>query len=275
MPRAMWSGSISFGLVNVPVKLFTAAKNKDIRFNQLHAPDMSRVQMKRFCAEEQTEIPFSEIVKGYETDNGYVVITDEELDALAPAVTEGIDIEEFVDLADIDPVFFEHSYYLVPDKAGGKAYTLLRSAMEESQKVALGRVVLRQKQYLVAIRPAGRALSMATLFFPDEVVQQDELDGLPDEDVKASDREIKMAQQLIETLSTEFEPEKYRDEYREQVEALIEEKASGETRVTPITKAPAAARVTDLMAALEASIAAAKTGGGEKSAPEGRKRKTA
>lgn len=273
MPRAMWTGSISFGLVNVPVKLYTAAKSKDIRFNQLHAPDLSRVQMKRFCAEEQVEIGYDEIVKGYETESGYVVITEDEMDALAPAVTQGIEIEEFVDLADIDPVFFEHSYYLVPDKSGTKAYALLRSAMEESNKIALGRVVLRQKQYLVAVRPAGRALSMATLFYPDEVVAQEELDGLPAEDAKASDRELKMAQQLIETLSGDFEPEKYHDEYREQLEALIEEKATGATPVTPITRAPAATKVTDLMAALEASIAAAR--GDKEPAAQGRKKKSA
>lgn len=259
MPRAMWTGSISFGLVNVPVKLFTAAKSKDIRFNQLHATDRSRVQMKRFCAEEQKEIPFDEIVKGFDVGGDrYITITQEELEALEPAVTQGIEIEEFIDLKEIDPVFFEHSYYLVPDKGGAKPYALLRAAMEESGKVALGRVVLRQKQYLVAVRPTGRALSMATLYYPDEVVQQDELDGLPDEDSHASEREVKMAQQLIDTLSADFEPEKYRDEYRERLEELIDEKASGETVIQMPTRAAPPPRVTDLMAALEASIAAAK-----------------
>jgi len=271
MPRAMWTGSISFGLVNVPVKLYTAAKNRDVRFNQLHAPDHSRVQMKRFCADEQVEIPYDEIVKGIERGGEYVVITDAEMDALAPAVTQGIEIEEFVSLVDIDPVYFEHSYYLAPEKGGAKAYALLRDAMEQSGKIALGRVVLRQKQYLVAVRPAGRALSMATLFFPDEVVSQDEIDGLPKDDVEASERELKMAQQLIETLTGEFEPEKYHDEYREQLEALIDEKAAGNAPVELKPKTAAPAKVTDLMAALEASIAAAK----DAKEPEQKGRKTA
>ncbi|MFN0094152.1 MAG: Ku protein [Dehalococcoidia bacterium] len=258
MPRAMWSGSISFGLVNVPVKMFTAARSKDVHFNQLHAPDRSRIQMKRFCAAEQTEIEFGEIVKGYEVGpDEYVVVTEEEMAALAPTVTSGIEIEEFVDLAEIDPVFFEHSYYLVPDKAGQKAYALLMGAMKEAGRIALGRVVLRQKQYLVALRPAGRALAMSTLYFPDEVVSQDELDGLPGEDLRATDRELAMAQQLISALSTEFEPEKYKDEYRDALLAMIDEKAQG-VIVELAPRAAPAAKVTDLMAALEASIAAAK-----------------
>ena len=254
----MWSGAISFGLVNVPVKMFTAAKSKDVHFNQLHGADRSRVQMKRFCSDEQVEIEYSELVRGYEVGpDEYVVVTDDELAALAPTVTSGIEIEEFVDLAEIDPVFFEHSYYLVPEKAGTKAYALLMGAMRDSGRIALGRVVLRQKQYLVAIRPAGRALAMSTLFFPDEVVSQDELDGLPGDDIKATDRELAMAQQLIAALSTEFEPEKYRDDYREALLAMIDEKAQGVIiEFTP--KAAPSAKVTDLMAALEASIAAAR-----------------
>ncbi|MCK9517492.1 MAG: Ku protein [Dehalococcoidia bacterium] len=272
MARAMWTGAISFGLVNVPVKLYTAARSKDVRFNQLHAPDRARVQMKRFCSAEQVEIPFDEIVKGYEVGpDEYVVITQEELDQLAPAVTRGIEIEEFVDLADIDPVYFEHSYYLVPDKGGSKAYALLRQAMEESGRVALGRVVLRQKQYLIALRSTGKALAMSTLYFPDEVVAPDELEGIPGDDVKASEREVKMAEQLIETLYTDFEPEKYQDEYREQLLALIDEKAAGKTVVSIPAKQPAAAKVTDLMAALEASIAAAKEGSSEEKKPARRR----
>jgi DNA end-binding protein Ku len=260
MPRAMWSGSISFGLVNVPIKMYTAARSADVRFNQLHGPDMSRIRMKRFCAEEDVEIPGDEIIRGYDVGGDqYVVITDEELEALAPRVTSGIEIEEFVDLAEIDPVYFEQSYYLAPDKGGAKAYALLMAAMRDANKVALGRVVLRQKQYLVALRPAGRALSMSTLYYPDEVVSQDDLDGLPNEDMQATDRELMMAEQLISALSTDFDPGKYHDEYREQLVALIDEKASGaEVLRMPDRPAPAA-RVTDLMAALEASIAAAKS----------------
>ncbi len=259
MPRAMWSGAISFGLVNVPIKMFTAARSKDIRFNQLHEPDMSRIKQKRFCAAEDVEITGDEIVRGYEVGSDqYVIVTDEEIDALTPAVTNGIEIEEFVDLAEIDPVYFESSYYLAPEKAGIKAYALLMNAMKQANKVALGRVVLRNKQYLVALRPAGRAMAMSTLYFPDEVVSQDELDGLPGDDIVASDRELAMAEQLISALSNDFDPGKYRDEYREQLMTLIDEKANGsEPLPLPIRAAPTT-NVTDLMAALEASIAAAK-----------------
>ena len=259
MPRAMWSGAISFGLVNVPIKMFTAARSQDVRFNQLHETDMSRIKLKKFCAAEDVEVEGDEIVRGYAVGGDqYVIVTDEEMEALAPRVTSGIEIEEFVNLTDIDPVFFENSYYLVPEKNGIKAYALLFNAMEQANKIALGRVVLRQKQYLVAIRPAGRALSMSTLYYPDEVVDQEELDGLPSGDVEATERELLMAQQLIEALSNEFDPGKYHDEYREELLALIDRKAEGAEIVELPERPAAAANVTDLMAALEASIAAAK-----------------
>ncbi len=258
MPRAIWSGAISFGLVNVPVKLFSAASSKDVRFNQLHAEDNSRIQMKRFCLAENTEVQLDELVKGYEVGpDRYVTLTEDELANLDPEGSRTIDIEEFVDLEDIDPVFFEKSYYLSPEKGGAKAYSLLMQAMTEANKVALGTVVLRSKQYLVALRPAGNALSMATLYYADEVVSQDSLDGLPGEKVEASDREVAMARQLIETLSTEFDPSKYRDEYRERVLDLIEKKAAGEVVEAPEPKEEAP-KVVDLMAALEASIANAR-----------------
>jgi DNA end-binding protein Ku len=274
MARAMWSGSISFGLVNVPVKLYSAARNQDVRFNQIHAEDGGRIRMKRVCEADGEEVPYDEIVKGYEVGpDQYVKIAPEELDALAPSVTEGIEIEEFVDLSDIDPVFFENSYYLAPDKGGVKAYALLLNAMRESNKIAIGRVVLRQKQYLVALRPAGDALSMATLYYPDEVVEQEAIDGLPKEMPEVSERELSMAQQLIETLSTQFEPGKYHDEYRERVMELIEKKASGQ-EVVIAEREEKPKRVVDLMAALEASIAAAKgdqpKGKASKAKPESR-----
>jgi DNA end-binding protein Ku len=265
----MWSGTISFGLVNVPVKLFSAARSQDVHFNQLHGKDGARIQLKRFCSEEDAEVPYDEIVKGYEVGRDrYVMIEPDELDALAPTVTEGIEIAEFVDLAEIDPVYFENSYYLAPDKGGAKAYALLLNAMEKASKIALGRVVLRQKQYLVALRPAGKALSMATLYYPDEVVSQDSIEGLPKEMPDVSPRELTMAQQLIDALSADFEPEKYHDEYRERVLELIEKKAAGEVVevAPPPEKAP---RVVDLMSALEASIAAARD------EPKGKKRKSA
>ena len=257
MPRAMWTGTVSFGLVNVPVKMFTAARSQDVRFNQLHATDGARISMKRVCSADGEDVPFGEIVKGYEVSpDHYVTVTSEELDALTPSVTNGIEIEEFVDLAEIDPVYFESSYYLAPGKGGAKAYALLLKAMRDSGKIALGRVVLRNKQYLTALRPAGDALAMCTLYFPDEVVATSELEDLPGEQ-EFAERELAMARQLIETLSAEFEPGKYRDEYREKLLELIEQKASGQEVMAPrrIEEAP---RVVDLMAALEASIAAAR-----------------
>src|SRR5262245_47961380 len=260
MPRSMWSGAISFGLVNVPVKLYSAVSKKTVRFNQLNAETGNRIQQKRVDPETGEEVPYEQIVKGFElTKDRYVVITPDEMDALDPERTRTVDIEDFVDLADIDPIYYDHPYYLVPDKGAAKAYGLLLNAMEASGKVAIARVVLRSKEQLVAIRPAGELLMMETMIFADEVVPHDDLDDLPDaKDLKASDRELKMAQQLIESLSSEFEPERYHDEYREKVLELIEKKASGE-EITVQPEPAAPAKVPDLMAALEASLAAVKS----------------
>jgi DNA end-binding protein Ku len=258
MPRSIWRGAISFGLVNVPVKLYSAVSKKTVRFNQLHEKDNSRIQMKRWCPEEDAEVPYEEIVKGYEiSPDKYVVITPEELEGLDPKKTRTIDIEDFVDLDEIDPLYYEHPYYLVPDTGAAKPYKLLLSALQQSNKVAIARVVIRSKEYLTAIRPADGVLTMETMLFADELVPTSELDELPDEDVSATEREVQMAMQLIESLTTEFEPEKYHDTYREAVLNLIERKAEGEEIV--IEAAPEEpAKVPDLMAALEASLAATK-----------------
>jgi DNA end-binding protein Ku len=268
MARSIWRGAISFGLVNVPVKLYSAVSKKTVRFNQLHERDNSRIQLKRFCAEEDQEVPYEEIVKGYEISPGqYVVITTEELDNLDPKKTRTIDIEDFVDLDEIDPLFYEHPYYLAPDTGAGKPYKLLLEALRETNKVAIARVVIRSKEYLTAIRPAGDVLTMETMLFADELIDPGDIDELPDEDVRATEREVDMARQLIESLATEFEPAKYRDEYRERVLELIERKAEGQEVAIPAEpEAPTA--VPDLMAALEASLAAAK-GGREKVAAAG------
>ena len=224
MARSMWSGAISFGLVNVPVKLYSAVSRKTVRFHQLNAETGHRIQQKRVDPATGEEVPFDQIVKGYElTRDRYVLIDPDELEALDPERTRSIDIEDFVDLADIDPVYYDHPYYLVPDKGAAKAYGLLLNAMEESGKVAIARVVLRSKEQLVAIRPAGDLLMMETMIFADEVVPHDELEELPDaKELAASDRELKMAQQLIDSLSNEFEHEKFKDEYRENFLELIE-----------------------------------------------------
>ena len=263
MPRPIWSGAISFGLVNVPVKLFSAVSPKDVHFNQLDRRTNSRIRQKRVSAATGEEVPYEEIVKGYELrPDTYVTITQEELDALDPKATKTIDIEDFVDLDQIDPIYYERPYYLVPDKGGAKAYALLRAAMQETNKVGIARLVLRTKQYLAAIRPKDDVLVIETMLYPDEVVPSDDLD-LPGDEVEVTDREEKMARQLIDSLTTEFDPSKYRDDYRERVLELIEQKASGqEIVVEEPTEEPT--KVVDLMAALEASLAAVKKDGGKK-----------
>jgi len=272
----MWSGAISFGLVNVPVKLYSAVSRKTVRFNQLSAKTGSRIAQKRVDPTTGEEVAYEDIVKGYElTKDRYVLISQDELDALDPERTRTIDIEDFVDLADIDPVYYDHPYYLVPDKGAAKAYGLLLDAMRESGKVAIARVVLRSKEQLVAIRPAfDDVLMMETMIFADEVVPPGEIEELPDADeLKVTDRELRMARQLIDSLSSDFEPEKYHDEYREKVLELIERKASGE-EIAVQPEAPQPTKVPDLMAALEASLAAVKGSdgdGGEPAAADARK----
>src|ERR671937_3056899 len=171
MPKSSWSGAISFGLVNVPVKLYSAVSRKTVRFHQLHDADHVRIQQKRVCPADGEEVAYENIVKGYEiSPDRYVVIEPEELEALDPKKTRAIEIQEFVDLDEIDPIYFDHPYYLAPDTGASKAYRLLLSAMQETKKVAIARVVIRQKENLVAIRPMGDALGMATMLFPDEIV---------------------------------------------------------------------------------------------------------
>ena len=267
MARSIWSGAISFGLVNVPVKVFTAVRKKDVRFHQLHEKDGARVQQKRVCSLDGEEVPYEEIAKGYEIGSGqYVMIEPDELDALDPEATHTIDIEDFVELDQIDPLFYDSSYYLVPDERGSKPYRLLLEAMQDANRVGIATVVMRTKQYLVAVRPLGNALVMSTMNFVDEVVPQEDLEGLPTGRVKVSDRELKMANQLIDSLAGDFDPEKYKDTYREQVLELIEKKAAGQEIVAPAAPEKPAP-VIDLMAALEASLAAAKDG--RKSASDG------
>jgi DNA end-binding protein Ku len=263
MPRAIWSGAISFGLVNIPVKLFSAVNKKTVRFHQIDSESGGRVRQKR-VGPDGDEIPYEQIVKGYEIGpDRYVTITPEELDSLAPEKTRTIDIEDFVDLEEIDPIYYDHPYYLVPDKGAAKAYGLLLGAMKEAGKVAIARVVIRSKEQLVAIRPAGDVLAMETMLFHDEVVPPEDIEDLPGgKDLKVSDRELKMAEQLIESLSSEFDPSKYRDEYRDKVLDLIERKAQGE-EITVQPEAPKPEKVPDLMAALEASLAAVRDDGDE------------
>jgi DNA end-binding protein Ku len=258
MPRAMWSGSVSFGLVNVPVKMVTATSPKDVRFHQLHDADGGRINQRRVCSVDGEEVEYAHIVKGYDLGSGrYVIIDPEELASLDPEATRTIDIEEFVDLASIDPVFFERSYYLTPDARAEKPYALLAEAMARTGKVAIGRFVLRTKQYVVALRAREGVLALSTMLYADEVLDPAELDIATTESTQPSERELDMATRLVESLSGEFDPTKYHDEHREKVLALIEAKADGEVISPPSAPVSTTAPV-DLVAALEASLAAAK-----------------
>jgi DNA end-binding protein Ku len=258
VPSSIWTGAISFGLVQVPVRLVTATKNRDVSFNQLEEGTGSRIRYRKVSDQTGEEVPADKIVKGYEISKGrYVVIENDEIDALQPKAAHTIDIEEFIDLDQIDPIYFENPYYLAPDPKGIKPYELLVQAMTEMNKVAIGRVVLRSKERLVAIRPYEGLLCIETMRYADEVMPVDAL--RPEDDVELTERERTMARQLIDSLATDkFDPDKYHDEYREQLLDLIERKAAGEEIVAqPAPEAPA--KVLDLVSALEASLAKAGT----------------
>jgi DNA end-binding protein Ku len=260
MPRAIWSGSISFGLLNVPVKLYSAVSKKSVSFRELRQSDGSRIRHKRVAEEDGEEVPYEEIVKGYEVaPDQYVVITRDELEELDPKKTRAIEIQDFVDLDEIDPIYFDHPYYLGPDKGAEKAYSLLVNAMAESNKVAVARFVLRNKENLAAIRPMDGVLTMATMRFADEVVSADEIkDSIDGEGEKPQKRELDMAKALIDSLADDFDATQYRDEYREELLALIERKAKGEAVVEAVSEEPKPTKAPDLMAALEESLAAVK-----------------
>jgi DNA end-binding protein Ku len=258
MPRPVWNGTISFGLVAIPVKLYHAVSKKSVSFNQLDDRTMSRIRLKKVSADTGEEVPDEHIVKGYEYTKGqYIVVDPDELEPFIPSATHSIDLEEFVDLTEIDPVFFDSAYIVAPDKTP-KPYALLARAMQDSGKVAIGRFVMRNKQYVAAIRAIDGRLMLSTMVFADEVVNPgvvEELEALGS--IEVTDREAKMAEALVESLSAEFEPSKYQDMYREQVLELIQKKAAGEEFEAPVA-AKAAPQVVDLMAALEASVKAAK-----------------
>jgi len=277
MARPIWSGSISFGLVNVPVKLFSATSPKEVRFHMLHDKDGARIQQKRVCSIDGEEVPWEHIVKGFEFSKGrYVPVAREELEAFAPKATRSIDIEDFVDLAQIDPIYYDHSYYLVPDRGAARPYALLREAMKSTGKVGIGQFVLRTKEYLAAVRPVGKALALSTMLHADEVVDQDELEGLPGADAKPREKELHMAEQLVESLAASFDPKKYKDTYREQVLSLLERKAQGEEIVAEPAAEEPRGKVVNLMDALAKSLASARKheppqAGERRMRPEGRR----
>ena len=258
MARPVWTGSISFGMVSIPIRLMPAVKRKSISFNQIDDQTMSRVRYRKVSEATGEEVPAEHIVKGFDMGaENYVLITDEDLAPLAPAKSKEIGLETFVPTDEVNPLMFDASYLVVPDKTP-KPYALLATAMAGTGRVGIGRFVMRQKEYLAAIRSDGTYLTLSTLVFPDELVDVSSVDGLETlDDVDISDKELLMAKSLVEALSEDFQPENYRDEYRLAVEAIIEQKAAGKTPV--FEEAPAArATVIDLAAALEASLRDAK-----------------
>lgn len=265
MARAIWSGSIRFGLVNIPVKLFTAVAQKELRFHQLHDKDGARIQLKRVCTADGEEVPYEHLVKGYDLGGDrHVRITPEELDALDPEATRGVDLEEFVELSSIDPIHYERTYYLAPDKGAGRPYHLLLETLRSTGRVGLGKMVLRTKQSLCAVRPLGDLLAISTMAWADEIVAPEELGVTAGKREKLPARELELAEQLVMSRSGTFEPERYKDEHREAVLALIERKAAGEELVVAPPPKAAEGKVIDLAGALEASLRAAKArGGGE------------
>jgi DNA end-binding protein Ku len=272
MPRALWSGVLTFGLVNVPVGLFSATSEKSIRFNQLNKATGNRVRYRKVDEATGEEVPASEIVSGYDTgDDEYVMVEREELASVAPGRSELMEISDFVDLADIDPIFYRQTYYLAPrGKGADRAYALLRRAMLDTGKAGVATMVMRDREHLVVLRPSGDALVVESLYFADEIRDPvDVLGELPDDSAFA-DRELKIAEQLIESLSVDWKPENYTDSYRERVQELIESKREGR-KVVAAKKAPRT-NVIDLMAALEESIAA-RGGRGAKAEKAGKGKK--
>jgi DNA end-binding protein Ku len=261
MPRAIWTGTISFGLLNVPVKLYSAVSSKAIRFRELRAKDGSRVRHKRVAEADEEEVAYEDLVKGYEiAPDQYVVLSREELESLDPKRSKAIEIEDFVDLDQIDPIYFNQPYYLGPAPGAERAYALLAEAMGEQRKVAIARFVLRNRESLAAIRASDGVLTLATMRFADEVVPASQLEGLLGEEPETPPRkqEVEMAKQLIESLAKDFEPGDYEDEYRTELLAMIERKAAGEDVLAAEREAPKPTKAPDLMAALEESLAAIK-----------------
>jgi DNA end-binding protein Ku len=261
MARAIWSGTISFGLLNVPVKLYGAVARRDVSLRQIRESDGARIRNRRVAEGTDEEVPYEQIVKAFElAPDRYVPLSKDEITALAPEKTRAIEVQDFVDLDQIDPIYFDSPYYLGPAQGAEKAYSLLAEAMRRSGKVAIARFVFRNKEHLAALRPSEGVLTLTTMRFADEVVPPSELeDVLPAEPPKPAKREVEMAEQLIDSLAAEFDPAAYRDEYREELLALIERKAEGEDVLSaPAPEEPKPTGAPDLMSALEESIAAVK-----------------
>jgi len=260
--RSIWKGAISFGLVTIPVKLYSATEQKDVSFHQVRRSDGSRIRYKRVAQADGEEVPYGEIAKGYELPSGEtVVLTDEDFADLPLTTNRAIDVLQFVPLEEVDPIYFEKTYYIEPDKTGAKPYVLLRDALEESGKVAIVKVALRNRESLATLRVREGVFVLETMLWPDEVRKPDF--GFLDEDIEVRPQELAMAGSLIETLSGEFDPAQYKDEYREALQEVIEAKVAGHEVKQPEQAQPTAGTVVDLMAALRASVEAAKAGRGE------------
>jgi DNA end-binding protein Ku len=257
--RSIWKGAISFGLVTIPVKLYSATEQKDVTFHQVRRSDGSRIKYKRVAAADGEEVAYGDIAKGYELSSGEtVVLTDEDFADLPLTTSRAIDVLQFVPLEELDPIYFEKSYYLEPDKAGTKPYVLLRDALEQSGKVAVVKVALRNRESLAALRVRDGVFVLETMLWPDEIRTPDF--GFLDEDVEVRSQELAMAGSLIDTLTGEFDPTQYKDDYREALQEVIEAKAAGREVVSTPDAQPTSGTVVDLMAALRASVEAAKSG---------------
>ena len=261
--RAIWKGAISFGLVSIPVRLYSATEERDVSFHQVHRSDAGRIKYKRTCAIDGEEVPYSDIAKGYELDGGdMVVLTDEDLADLPLSSTKVVDVLQFVPLEQVDPIYFARSYYLEPDKAASKPYVLLRDSLANSGMVALVKVAIRTREQLATLRVREGVLVLETMMWPDEIRTPDF--AFLDEDVSARPQELAMAESLIESMAGDFDPSQYHDEYRAALQQVIEAKVAGREVVEPEpAKAEAGSEVIDLMAALRQSVAAAKQARGE------------
>ncbi|HWC07815.1 MAG TPA: Ku protein [Solirubrobacterales bacterium] len=269
MARAIWSGTISFGLLNVPVRMYSAVARRNIALREIRESDSARIKHRRVAEGTDEEVPYENIVKAYELSPGqYVPLSKDEMSALAPEKTRAIDVQDFVDIEEIDPMYFNSPYYLGPAEGAEKAYSLLAAAMESSGKAAIARFVFRNKEHLAAIRAQDGVLTLTTMRFADEVVPSSELDdAFPEQKGKVAKKEQQMAEALIDSLSTKFDPTSYRDEYREELLSLIEQKAEGKEIVAPEVEKAEATKAPDLMAALEESIAAVKEKRGDAKSP--------
>jgi DNA end-binding protein Ku len=255
MPRAMWKGAISFGLVTIPVSVYPATEEKTLRFNQLHDDDGGRIRMKRVCSVDGEEVGYEHIVKGYEYEKDrYVILTDDDFEAIPVESSRAIDIQQFVDLEEIDPMMYKKSYYLVPEETGAKAYALLREALNRSGKVGVAKVSFRDKEHLAALRFRDDAFVLETMYWPDEIREADF--GGVDVSMKVRPNELDMAQTLIDNLSADWDPGEFKDDYREAMLRIVEAKINGEE--IEVVEAEPTAKVVDLMEALKASVAAAK-----------------